>query len=83
MHVADWYATLSIIAGAGHHDKAHVGGAVHDIDGVDMWPAIVGTNTTNPRATLGEDGEPAWVPTTNWSILAQFSNGTIVKLITQ
>eukprot|EP00662_Eupelagonemidae_sp_cell21_P010125 gene10125-biopygen114421 len=45
----------------------------HDIDGVDMWPAITGANTTNPRP---------WLPTTETSILNALGNGSILKLYT-
>jgi hypothetical protein len=43
------------------------------------------TNTTHPRQVSSEFGHSktplAWVPTTQYSILAQFPNGTIMKLL--
>lgn len=38
------------LAGADPHDRAMLGGAVHDIDGVDVWPMLTGANNTQPRA---------------------------------
>jgi hypothetical protein len=70
MHMADWYPTLANIAGATTTDPAFINGSVHDIDGVDMWPAITGANTTSPRP---------WLPTTEGSILWQQSDGSILK----
>jgi hypothetical protein len=72
MHMADWYPTLAHLAGANATDPAFVNGSVHDIDGVDMWPAITGANTTSPRP---------WLPTTEGSILWQQPDGTILKFI--
>ena len=51
-----------------------VNGSVHDIDGVDMWPAITGANASSPRP---------WLPTTETSILWQQSDGAILKFISQ
>lgn len=48
-----------------------------------MWPAIAGANSTNPHADSAEPDHAAWVPTSEWSILMQLPNGTIMKLITQ
>ena len=62
IHIADWYPTLANIAGAIATDPVFINGSVHDVDGVDMWPAITGANTTSPRP---------WVPTTEGSILWQ------------
>ena len=77
MHVADWYVTLSVIAGVDPSDPvvnpSPIGTGTYDVDGVDMWPAITGHNTTNPRP---------WLPTTLDSILLQRPDGAILKLIT-
>ena len=43
--------------------------ALHDIDGVDIWPRLVGTNMTNPRP---------FVPTTERALLWE-TNGTMYK----
>lgn len=87
IHIADWYATLSVLAGVDPTDSVLVPGGgkndtPHDIDGVDVWPAITGTNHTHPRANASAPGQPAYFPTTIWSILAQYPNGTIMKLLT-
>ena len=68
------FATLSSIVGVDPSDPAQFRGAVRDIDGVNMWPAITGANTTNPRPIL---------PTTRWSLLVEDQEkGTMYKLIT-
>ena len=72
MHMADWYPTLAKLAGAIATDPAFVNGSVRDVDGVDMWPAITGANTTSPRP---------WLPTTESSILWQQPGGSILKFI--
>jgi arylsulfatase B len=46
VHVADWYATLSVMVGVDPSDTAR---CTHDIDGIDVWPMITRTNLTNPR----------------------------------
>ena len=57
MHVADWYVTLSTMVGVDPSDPVEIGGAVHDVDGVDMWPAIIGANRTNPRRDFTRNQE--------------------------
>ena len=78
MHVPDWYVTLSVIAGVDPSDPvtnpSPAGTGTYGVDGVDMWPAILGQNKTNPRP---------WLPTTKYSILLQRSDGSILKLITE
>ena len=38
---ADWYVTLlEGVLGVDGHDAVQIGGATHDVDGVNMWPAI-------------------------------------------
>ena len=95
MHVSDWYPTLLKMAGVDAKDPVTIKGAVRDIDGVDMcvlsnnhnhqqlclthsrwvcrWPAITGSGkVANPRPVL---------PTTQWSLLEQQPDGTILKII--
>ena len=72
MHIADWYPTLANLAGAITTDPAFINGSVHDIDGVDMWPAITGANTLTQRP---------WLPVTEGSILWQQPDGSILKFI--
>ena len=73
MHMADWYPTLANLAGAVATDPAVVNGSVHDVDGMDMWPAITGANASSPRP---------WLPTTGGTILWQQPDGTILKYLT-
>ena len=49
VHVADWYATLSLLVGIDPQDKFD---GVHDVDSVNVWPMLMGANVTNPREYL-------------------------------
>ena len=49
VHISDWYPTFATLAGATPSDDANMSGAVHPIDGVDVWPLLTGRNTTQPR----------------------------------
>eukprot|EP00935_MAST-01C_sp_MAST-1C-sp1_P002256 g2256.t1 len=54
VHISDWYATFSALAGAVSADPVHVTDStgqarVADIDGVNVWPLLTGTNLTQPR----------------------------------
>ena len=51
MHICDWYATFSSLAGVDPYD-APVGGGVPASDGLDMWPVIAGINSTSPRESV-------------------------------
>eukprot|EP00937_MAST-01D_sp_MAST-1D-sp2_P002952 g2952.t1 len=76
VHVSDWYPTFLGLAGVHAADAAELGGAVHDIDGVDVWPLLTGANATQPRAAT---------PTTETSITdtSEFAaSGKWWKLIT-
>ena len=48
MHICDWYATFSSLAGVDPNDAAAAGG-VPASDGLNMWPVIAGINSTSPR----------------------------------
>eukprot|EP00403_Amphidinium_massartii_P011184 CAMPEP_0178423458 /NCGR_PEP_ID=MMETSP0689_2-20121128/27699_1 /TAXON_ID=160604 /ORGANISM="Amphidinium massartii, Strain CS-259" /LENGTH=613 /DNA_ID=CAMNT_0020045053 /DNA_START=61 /DNA_END=1902 /DNA_ORIENTATION=+ len=51
-HIADWYTTLSHLAGVPFHDlKAEASGAP-DVDGYDLWPWLVGQEQESPRHEL-------------------------------
>ena len=52
MHIADWWATLSAIAGAPMHDAKAAALGLPPIDSLDMGPMILGMNTTSPRDEL-------------------------------
>jgi hypothetical protein len=73
MHMVDWWVTLAQLAGVSTTGPVFINGSMHDVDGVDMWPAITGANTTSPRP---------WLPTTEGSILWQQPDGPIFKLLT-
>ena len=54
IHISDWYPTLCKLSGRTSSmcsDKQYFSkdGLIHDIDGVDVWPMLVGLNTTQPR----------------------------------
>ena len=49
IHVSDWYATFCKQAGVDPKDSPYIDGAYRDINGVDVWPMLLGTNTTQPR----------------------------------
>ena len=48
VHVADWFGTLAILVGLNPTDVYNG----HDVDSIDIWPMITGTNITNPREYL-------------------------------
>ena len=75
MHIADWYPTLLNLAGLGDiaSDNASFSGVYHDIDGVDVWPMLMGKNSTPPRALT---------PTSEVGILDSSSEGHLWKLVT-
>jgi hypothetical protein len=72
MHIADWYATFSTLAGVDPTDDwKDVNGTVHPIDGENLWPVL----------TQGANVKREWLPTTPQSIL--FTTGAHMwKLIT-
>ena len=49
VHISDWYPTFATLAGAVPSDDANISGAVYPIDGVDVWPMLIGVNATQPR----------------------------------
>jgi arylsulfatase B len=78
MYITDWYPTFCNLAGVDPSD-AWVDPstqAVHDIDGVDVWPAL----------SSGADGISApvreWLPTSERSLLWNDGAGHMWKLIT-
>jgi len=73
MHIADWYATMSYLAGVDASDNyVDVNGTVHPIDGVNLWPVLVS----------GAKVDRNWLPTTPQSILHTDGQGHMWKLIT-
>eukprot|EP00037_Helgoeca_nana_P010113 m.88875 g.88875 ORF g.88875 m.88875 type:complete len:637 (-) comp20024_c0_seq1:254-2164(-) len=60
MHIADWYATFSTLAGVDPTDAwVDSNGTTHDIDGINLWPVL----------TAGASVSRTWLPTTPQSIL--------------
>lgn len=65
MHICDWYATFSRLAGVDPND---VPAGVPASDGLNMWPVIAGINGTSPRTSavltgstlLVSAGEDLW-----------------------
>lgn len=49
IHISDWYPTFCNLAGVDPTDTVMFNGKLRPIDGVDVWPLITGTNTTQPR----------------------------------
>ena len=84
MHVADWYVTFATLASVDPKDAVTIAGMVHDVDGVNVWPLLTRATLAHPRSESASHELPAmaWVPTTEYSILSQQSNGSILKLIT-
>ena len=42
IHIADWYVTLSKLVGQDPADDAFQMGGIRPVDGVDVWPLIIG-----------------------------------------
>jgi len=49
VHIADWYATFCVLAGVDPSNVVVLDGKPREIDGVDVWPLLTGTNSTPPR----------------------------------
>ena len=53
IHNADWYATLTSLAGAAtadHNPASNV--TIPDVDGVDVWPYLSGKDASSPRSEI-------------------------------
>jgi len=74
IYVTDWYPTLCRLAGVDPTDDWVDGnGTAHPIDGVDVWPALMGGSNATGRP---------WLPTTERSLLWDDGAGHMYKLIT-
>jgi len=49
VHIADWYATLASLAGVDPSDRDR---SSYDIDGIDIWPYLIGERGGEPREFL-------------------------------
>ena len=52
IHLADWYATFSGLAGVDPTDQLAASAGLPGIDSLDMWPLISGQNSTSPRTDI-------------------------------
>ena len=52
IHIADVYATLLGLAGVDPIDHNATAAGVPQIDSLDVWPLLSGTNTTSPRVEI-------------------------------
>lgn len=52
IHIADWYATFSALAGVDPTDKRAAKATLPPIDSLNMWPLISGQNDTSPRVDI-------------------------------
>lgn len=52
IHVADWLPTFCRLAGLDSADRKAFAAGLPPVDGVDVWPQIVGTNTTEPHVEI-------------------------------
>ena len=52
IHLADWYATFSNLAGVDPTDEAAALAGLPAIDSLDMWPLISGQVSTSPRTDV-------------------------------
>ena len=52
VHVADWYATFSALAGVDPTDERAAKAELPPIDSLNVWPLISGQNATSPRVDV-------------------------------
>ena len=52
IHLADWYATFSNLAGVDPTDELAASFGLPEIDSLDMWPLISGQVSTSPRTDV-------------------------------
>jgi len=51
-HIADWYTTLSHLGGVPFHDLRAEAAGAPQVDGLDLWPWLVGQVHESPRREL-------------------------------
>jgi hypothetical protein len=65
IHISDFYVTFATLAGVDPTDPyTDANGTVHDVDGVDVWGALMAGRTSVNVAT-----RQRWLPTTDSSII--------------
>ena len=52
LHIADWYATFAAIIGFDPTDERAKKADLPPIDSMNMWPLIIGENSTSPRTEI-------------------------------
>ena len=53
VHMADWFATFCALAGIDPHDARAAAAGLPPVDGLDVWPAVVGApSAPSPRAEV-------------------------------
>jgi len=52
MHIADWYTTFSAMVGVDPADSRAASARLPDLDGLDMWPWLMGEVEDSPRTEL-------------------------------
>ena len=52
IHIADWYATFSSLAGVDPKDERATKANLPPIDSLNVWPLISGQNSTSPRVDI-------------------------------
>ena len=52
IHIADWYATFSSLAGVDPTDDRAAKAKLPPIDSLNVWPLISGQNSTSPRVDI-------------------------------
>ena len=52
IHIADWYATFSGLAGVSSTDDLAASAGLPAVDSFDMWPLISGQTSTSPRSDV-------------------------------
>jgi len=55
IHIADWYGTLTALAGVDKNDELAAESGLPPVDGIDMWPLLSGQVSASPRNELPLD----------------------------
>jgi len=73
MHICDWYATFSSLAGVDGNDVVPTTlGDVPASDSLNMWPVIAGINSTSPRISMAVT--PNTLIVGDWKFIKQQQN---------